>query len=100
MLINIWIIGFIILIWIIIIYMGSRYPDPHKDWPYDLKRSVRIFLFVILFIIMACLIYLVSLRFDLPTSPIMFTYFLVLVIFTLIFIGLFFPNGFRSDVFK
>ena len=100
MLINMWIIGIIILIWIAAIYVGSRYPDPQRDWPYDLKRTVRIFLSIILFIIMAGLIYLVSLRFSLPPPSLIFTYFLVPVFLTLILIGLFFPNGFRSDIIK
>lgn len=88
------------IVWGVMVYVGLRYPRPEKDWPYGLKRTTRILLSFLIFILMAILIYAVSLRFALPSPGLIFTYLLMLALVILILYGIFHPEGLSKTYFK
>ena len=88
-----WILLAFFLLFLVLVYIGFRYPRGKLDWPFDKAASSRILIAAFLFVVIIGLLYLVTQ--SIPFPPSMTILQSVIVFFWGLFValGILFPEG-------
>ena len=94
---NDWMLVSLLILFAIIAFIGIKFPDPRRNWPYNKKTTLKFFGFLLVLTILLILMNVVKNMVNWPSRATVLFYVILLCFFTLLIMGIFLPRGIRLD---
>lgn len=79
----------------ILLIIGFKFPDPGRNWPFNVKATVKLFGFLLAVTVFFILANVVKNRLNWPPGEVVLFYFLLICFFILLVLGIFLPKGIK-----